>query len=56
MSALIKLTSFESFDSEVPTFYFGSLPPSAHKPFLQSASKPLNAQYCTCARSHRGRH
>ena len=24
--------------------------------FCKSASKPLNAQYCTLARSHRGRH
>jgi len=37
-------------------FYFGSMPPFAHKPFLQSASKPLNAQCCTWGRSHRGRH
>jgi len=29
------LTSFESFDSEVPSFNLGSMPPSAHKPFLQ---------------------
>jgi len=33
---LIELTSFKSFDSEVPSFYFGSMSPFAHKPFLQS--------------------
>jgi len=61
------VTSFKSFDGEVPSFYFGSLSSLAHKPFLQSASKPLSAvsarsavcfcsQYCSWARSHRGRH
>jgi len=35
-SAFIELTSFKSFDSEVPSFYFGSMPPFAHKPFLQN--------------------
>ena len=30
-SAFIELTSFKSFDSEVPSFYFGSMPPFAHK-------------------------
>jgi len=35
MPAFIELTSFKSFDSEVPSFYFGSLPPFAHKSFLQ---------------------
>jgi len=34
-SAFIELTSFKSFDSEVLIFYFGSMPPFAHKPFLQ---------------------
>jgi len=34
-SAFTELTSFESFDSEVPSFYFGSMPSFAHKPFLQ---------------------
>jgi len=34
-SAFIELTSFKSFDSEVPSFCFGSMPPFAHKPFLQ---------------------
>ena len=29
-----KLTSFKSFDSEVPSFYFGSMPSFAHKPVL----------------------
>jgi len=29
------MTSFKSFDSEVPSFYFGSMTPFAHKPFLQ---------------------
>jgi len=29
------LTSFKSFDSEFPSFYFGSMPPFAHEPFLQ---------------------
>jgi len=33
-SAFIESTSFKSFDSEVPSFYFGSMPPFAHKPFL----------------------
>jgi len=33
--AFIELTIFESFDSKVPSFYFGSKPPFAHKPFLQ---------------------
>jgi len=28
------LTSFKSFDSEVPSFYFGSMPSFAHKPVL----------------------
>jgi len=50
------LTSFKSFVSEVPSLYFGSMPPFAHKPFMQGASKPLNAQYYTWARSRRGRH
>jgi len=45
--AFIELTSFQSFDSEVPSFYFRLMPPFAHKPFLQSISKPLNAQYST---------
>jgi len=84
--AFIELTSFLSFDSEVPSFYFESMPPFAHKPVLHSqkdesralsadsykayrkrrafywnlscirASKPLNGQYCTWARSHRDRH
>jgi len=35
MSAFIELTSFKSFDNEVPSFYFESMPPFAHKPFLQ---------------------
>jgi len=30
----IELTSFKSFDSKVPSFYFESMPPFAHKPFL----------------------
>jgi len=34
-SAFIESTSFVSFDREVPSFYFGSMPPFAHKPFLQ---------------------
>jgi len=36
-SAFIKSTHFKSFDSEVPSFYFGSMPmpPIAHKHFLQ---------------------
>jgi len=50
------LTSFKGFDSEVPSFYFESMPPFAHKSSCKSASEPLNAQYCTWARSHRGRH
>jgi len=52
----IELKSFKSFDIKVPRFYFASMPLFAHKPLLQSAGKPLNAQYCTWARSHRGRH
>jgi len=31
----IELTSFKSFDSEDPSFYFGSMPPFVHKPVLQ---------------------
>jgi len=31
----MELTSFKSFDGEVPRFHFGSMPPFAHKPFLQ---------------------
>jgi len=51
------LTNFEGFDSEVPSFYFGSMPPFAHKPVsCKSLSKLLNDQYCTWARSHHGRH
>jgi len=34
-SAFIELTSFKSFGSRVPSFYFGSMPPSAHKRYLQ---------------------
>jgi len=34
-SVFIELTSFKSFDSEVPSFYFGSMPPFARKTFLQ---------------------
>ena len=52
----IELTSFKSFDIKVPCFYFGSMPLFAHKPFLQSAGKPLNAHYCIWARSHHGLH
>jgi len=33
--ALIYLTCFKNFDSEVPSFYFRSMPPFAHKPFPQ---------------------
>ena len=33
--AFSELTSFLSFDSEGTSFYFRSLPPFAHKPFLQ---------------------
>jgi len=33
-SAFIELTSFESFDSEIPSFYFGSMPSFVHKPVL----------------------
>ena len=33
-SAFIELTSFKSFDTEVPSFYFGSMPSFAHKPVL----------------------
>jgi len=40
------MTSFKSFDIKVPSFYVGSMPPFAHKSFLQSTCKPLNAQYC----------
>jgi len=29
------LTSFKSFDGEVPSFYFGPMSPFARKPFLQ---------------------
>jgi len=29
------LTSLKIFDSEVPSFYFGSMLPFAHKPFPQ---------------------
>jgi len=29
------LTSFKSFDSEVPSFYFVSMPSFAHKSFLR---------------------
>jgi len=34
-SAFISVTRFKSFDSEVPSFYFGSMPPFAHEPLLQ---------------------
>jgi len=30
--AFIELTSFKSIDSEVPSFYFGSIPSFVHKP------------------------
>jgi len=33
--AFIELASFKSFDSKVPSFYFGSMPPFAHKSFFQ---------------------
>jgi len=33
-SAFIKLTSFKSFDSEVPSFYFGSMPSFVRNPVL----------------------
>jgi len=52
--AFIELTSFKRFDSKVPSFYFGSMPPFAHS--CKSASKPLHAQYCTWGRSRHGRH
>jgi len=42
-SAFIELTSFKSFDGEVPSFYFGSIPPFAHKRSCKSAGTPLNA-------------
>jgi len=32
------LTSFKSFDSEVPSFYFGSMPSFVHKISCKSAS------------------
>jgi len=31
----MELTSFKSFDSEVPSFYFGTMQSFAHKLFLQ---------------------
>jgi len=34
-SAFIELTNSKIFDSEVPSFYIASMPPFAHKPFLQ---------------------
>jgi len=30
-----ELTMFKTFDRKVPSYYFGSMPPFAHKPFLQ---------------------
>jgi len=33
-SAFVELTSFISFDSEVSSFYYGSMPSFAHKPVL----------------------
>jgi len=41
-SAFNELTSFKSFDSEVPSFYFGSMPLLINLS-CKSASKPLNA-------------
>jgi len=35
MSVFTELAGFKSFDSEVSSFYFGSMLPLAHKPFLQ---------------------
>jgi len=34
-AAFIELPSFKNFDSEFPSFCFGSIPPFSHKPFLQ---------------------
>jgi len=45
-SAFISVTRFKSFDSEVPSFYFGSMPPFHHLLMnlsCKNASKPLNA-------------
>jgi len=51
-SALIELTGFKSFDSKVSSFYRHLLINFSCK----STRKPLNAQYCTRERTHRGRH
>ena len=41
-SPFIESTRFKCFDSEVPSFYFGSMPPFAHKLSCKSVGTPLN--------------